>query len=219
MRVGPRNQMSWKEIKRLALRLGVRLGFCGPAPSQSSSLLHKGEPNEAWGRNYTNANWQMSCIVPGYNKQYGCLSWISMRKGGAFWRLCFDCCFFFGEFYSSTLFLLGFISSPFSEKRYFRTGAIKSLLCFQPECLSTPPGYFRSVLWVLIWGINVLIVNDGAALVWIACFDKGQIACFDKESFRFHLLVYSFGDYNERLCDRYIKVDVSAELKCFSGYR
>lgn len=22
----------------------------------------------------TNANWQMSCIVPGYNKQYGCLS-------------------------------------------------------------------------------------------------------------------------------------------------
>lgn len=41
----------------------------------------------------TNANWQMSCIVPGYNKQYGCLSWISMRMGSAFWRLCFDCCF------------------------------------------------------------------------------------------------------------------------------
>lgn len=94
--------------------LGSAARLSGPAPSRSLSLAHKGEPNEAWGRNYTNANWQMSCIVPGYNKQYGCLSWISMRKGGAFWKLCFDCCFWGGFFFHSIL--LGFISSLFLRR-------------------------------------------------------------------------------------------------------
>lgn len=121
--------------------LGSAARLSGPAPSRSLSLAHKGEPNEAWGRNYTNANWQMSCIVPGYNKQYGCLSWISMRKGGAFWKLCFDC-WFRGGFFSQS-FLLSFIFLPFSEKRYFRTGAIKSFFCFDSECLSRKPGYFN----------------------------------------------------------------------------
>lgn len=56
--------------------------FCGPI---------KGEVNEAWGGNYTNANRQMSHIVPSYNKQYGCLWYICIRKGGALRKPCFDC--------------------------------------------------------------------------------------------------------------------------------
>lgn len=51
----------------------------------------KGEVNEAWGGNYTNANRQMSHIVPSYNKQYGCLWCICIRKGGALRKPCFDC--------------------------------------------------------------------------------------------------------------------------------
>ena len=51
----------------------------------------KGEVNEAWGGNYTNANRQMSHIVPSYNKQYGCLWYICIRKGGALRKPCFDC--------------------------------------------------------------------------------------------------------------------------------
>lgn len=51
----------------------------------------KGEVNEAWGGNYTNANRQMSHIVPRYNKQYGCLWYICIRKGGALRKQCCDC--------------------------------------------------------------------------------------------------------------------------------
>lgn len=51
----------------------------------------KGEVNEAWGGNYTNANRQMSHIVLRYNTQYGCLWSISIRKGGTLRKLCFDC--------------------------------------------------------------------------------------------------------------------------------
>lgn len=51
----------------------------------------KEEVNEAWGGNYTNANRQMSHIVLSYNKQYGCLWYICIRKGGALRKPCFDC--------------------------------------------------------------------------------------------------------------------------------
>lgn len=95
--------MSWKDIKQSGCS---SLGAPQPAgawvsptlllhhrPSFHSSILwgHKGEVNEAWGGNYTNANRQMSHIVPSYNKQYGCLWCICIRKGGALRKPCFDC--------------------------------------------------------------------------------------------------------------------------------
>lgn len=73
----------------------------GPGPPSSSTSVQafpslfsepiKEEVNEAWGGNYTNANRQMSHIVLSYNKQYGCLWCISIRKGGALGKPCFDC--------------------------------------------------------------------------------------------------------------------------------
>lgn len=73
----------------------------GPGPPSSSTNVQafpslfsgpiKEEVNEAWGGNYTNANRQMSHIVLSYNKQYGCLWYICIRKGGALRKPCFDC--------------------------------------------------------------------------------------------------------------------------------
>lgn len=73
----------------------------GPGPPSSSTNVQafpslfsepiKEEVNEAWGGNYTNANRQMSHIVLSYNKQYGCLWCICIRKGGALRKPCFDC--------------------------------------------------------------------------------------------------------------------------------
>lgn len=96
--------MSWKDIKQLgcpslgAPQPGWRLG---PAHTSSSTNVQafpslfsepiKEEVNEAWGGNYTNANRQMSHIVLSYNKQYGCLWYICIRKGGALRKPCFDC--------------------------------------------------------------------------------------------------------------------------------
>lgn len=89
---------------------GLALGSGPPSSSTSvqafPSLFSepiKEEVNEAWGGNYTNANRQMSHIVLSYNKQYGCLWYICIRKGGALRKPCFDCIlrrahylFFFG---------------------------------------------------------------------------------------------------------------------------
>lgn len=99
--------MSWKDIKQPACpdlaapRLGRRLGPAhpppparGPSKASTAPILwaHKrGEVNEAWGGNYTNANRQMSHIVPSYNKQYGRPWCICIRKGGAPGKPCFDC--------------------------------------------------------------------------------------------------------------------------------
>lgn len=81
----------------------------------------KGEVNEAWGGNYTNANRQMSHIVPSYNKQYGCLWDICIRKGGALRKPCFDCIFQWADYFfpgppaffrvRSVAFLCDFVSS------------------------------------------------------------------------------------------------------------
>lgn len=93
---GPWNQTGWKDIKQLVLCWQVRLTIPGSASLSEACLRPiKGSLMKHGEGITTNANWQMSCIVPGYNKQYGCLSWISMIIGSAFWRLCFDCCFFF----------------------------------------------------------------------------------------------------------------------------
>lgn len=99
--------MSWKDIKQpgcpnlCARQPGHRLGLAHPPPPPPSKLPQlysvgprrrgRREVNEAWGGNYTNANRQMSHIVPGYNKQYGCLCYICIRKGGALRKPCFDC--------------------------------------------------------------------------------------------------------------------------------
>lgn len=96
--------MSWKDIKQLGLpqprcsSAGLALGSGPPSSSTSvqafSSLFSepiKEEVNEAWGGNYTNANRQMSHIVLSYNKQYGCLWDICIRKGGALRKPCFHC--------------------------------------------------------------------------------------------------------------------------------
>lgn len=95
--------------------------FCGP--------MKGGEVNEAWGGNYTNANRQMSHIVPGYNKQYGCLCYICIRKGGALGKPCFDCflqgpTIFFSPCppLSLSLFIIFFLGSdllPFLCEFYF----------------------------------------------------------------------------------------------------
>lgn len=77
---------------------GMALGSGPPSSSTNvqafPSLFSepiKEEVNEAWGGNYTNANRQMSHIVLSYNKQYGCLWYICIRKGGALRKPCFDC--------------------------------------------------------------------------------------------------------------------------------
>lgn len=72
------------------------------APLNLFSEPKKGEVNEAWGGNYTNANRQMSHIVSSYNKQYGCLLCICIRKGGALRKPCFDYWLLF--FWSSIFF-------------------------------------------------------------------------------------------------------------------
>lgn len=96
--------MSWKDIKQpsyprlSAPRPGPALA-CHPPFSaaiiQATTALFsepiKGEVNEAWGGNYTNANRQMSHIVPHYNKQYGRPWYICIRKGSIPRKPCCGC--------------------------------------------------------------------------------------------------------------------------------
>lgn len=132
--------MSWKDIKQPACpdlaapRLGWRLGPAhpppparGPSKASTASILwaHKrGEVNEAWGGNYTNANRQMSHIVPSYNKQYGRPWCICIRKGGALGKPCFDCVlprvgYFFSSPPASLALVQGQICCLFCEDFYF----------------------------------------------------------------------------------------------------
>ncbi len=143
---GPGNQMSWKEIKRLALRWGVRLGSLAPRLPEAclwsikESLMKHGE-----GITLTLTG-RCPALCRGTINNMAASHVLAWERGVPSGSSVLTAVF--GEFFFLLLFppLLYFL--PFSKKRYFRTGAIKSFLCLESECLSAKPGYFRLVLLV-----------------------------------------------------------------------